>query len=111
MGPMAKIVLRDQIKTLGESSERFPHAKVEMLLESVSREILDEGMRGRFRQQMLEEIRTLQASSNRLLKKISEARRVSGTSVGSMGPSDYWALDASLHYSIIPVSLLGVIKA
>ena len=62
MGPMAKIVLRDQIKTLGESSERFPHAKVDMLLESVSREILDEGMRGQFRHQMLEQIRTLQAS-------------------------------------------------
>jgi general secretion pathway protein A len=62
MGPMAKIVLRDQIKTLGESSERFPQAKVDMLLESVSREILDEGMRGRFRQQILAQIRTLQAS-------------------------------------------------
>jgi hypothetical protein len=62
MGPMSKIVLRDQIKSLGESSERFPHAKVEMLLESVSREILDDGMRGRFRHQMLEQIRTLQAS-------------------------------------------------
>jgi general secretion pathway protein A len=62
MGPMSKIVLRDQIKGLGESSERFPHAKVEMLLESVSREILDEGMREQFRYQMLEEIRTLQAS-------------------------------------------------
>jgi type II secretory pathway predicted ATPase ExeA len=60
MGPMAKIVLRDQIKTLSESSESFPHAKVELLLESVSGEILDEGMRGRFRQQMLEQIRTLQ---------------------------------------------------
>jgi general secretion pathway protein A len=62
MGPMAKIVLRDQIKTLGESSERFPYAKVDMLLESVSREILDEGMRAQFGRQMLEQIRTLQAS-------------------------------------------------
>jgi type II secretory pathway predicted ATPase ExeA len=62
MGPMSKIVLRDQIKGLGESSERFPHAKVEMLLESVSREILDEGMREQFRHQMVEQIRTLQAS-------------------------------------------------
>ena len=59
---MAKIVLRDQLKILGESYERFPHTKVEMLLESVSREILDEGMRGQFRQRMLERIRTLQAS-------------------------------------------------
>ena len=62
MGPMSKIVLRDQIKTLGESSERFPHSKVDMLLESVSREILDEGMRTQFRHQMLEQIRTLRAS-------------------------------------------------
>jgi hypothetical protein len=62
MGPMSRIVLRDQIKSLGESSDGFPHAKVEMLLESVSREILDEGMRARFRHQMLEQIRTLQAS-------------------------------------------------
>ena len=62
MGPMSKIVLREQIKSLGESSERFPHTKVEMLLESVSREILDEGMRARFRHQMLEQIRILQAS-------------------------------------------------
>jgi type II secretory pathway predicted ATPase ExeA len=62
MGPMSKIVLREQIKSLGESSERFPHAKVEMLLESVSREILDERMRAHFRHQMLEQIRILQAS-------------------------------------------------
>jgi hypothetical protein len=33
-----------------------------MLLELVSGEILDEGMRGRFRQQMVEQIRTLQVS-------------------------------------------------
>jgi hypothetical protein len=38
-----------------------------------------------------------------LLKKISEARRVSGMEGWSMGASDYWALNASLHYSIIPV--------
>jgi type II secretory pathway predicted ATPase ExeA len=62
MGPMAKIVLRDQIKTLGESTERFPNTKVEMLLESVSREILDDGMRGRFRQHMHEQVRSLAGS-------------------------------------------------
>ena len=62
MGPMSRIVLRDQIKSLGESSERFPHAKVDMLLESVSREILAEGMRAQFRQQMVQQIQTLQAS-------------------------------------------------
>lgn len=62
MGPMAKIVLRDQIKALGESVECFPHTKVEMLIDSVSREILDGGMRGQFQQQMLEQIRRLQVS-------------------------------------------------
>jgi general secretion pathway protein A len=64
MGPMSTIVLRDQIKSLGESSERFPHAKVEALLESVAQEILEEGMRRRFRNQMLEQIRTLQSGEN-----------------------------------------------
>ena len=62
MGPMAKIVIRDQIKTLGECSERFPHAKVDILLESVSGEILDEGMRQQFQRQMLKQVRALQAS-------------------------------------------------
>jgi hypothetical protein len=62
MGPMAKIVIRDRIKTLGEFSDRFPHAKVDMLLESVSSEILDEGMRGQFQRQMLKQVRALQAS-------------------------------------------------
>ena len=62
MGPMAKIVLRDQIKILGESSECFPHAKVDILLESVAREILDEGMRAQFRRHMFEQMMTLQCS-------------------------------------------------
>jgi hypothetical protein len=62
MGPMAKIVLRDQIKILGESSEGFPHAKVDILLESVAREILDEGMRAQFRRHMFEQMMTLQCS-------------------------------------------------
>jgi type II secretory pathway predicted ATPase ExeA len=62
MGPMSRIVLRDQIKGLGECFDTFPRAKVEMLLESVSREILDERMRAQFRQQILEQIRTLQTS-------------------------------------------------
>jgi type II secretory pathway predicted ATPase ExeA len=62
MGPMSRIVLRDHIKGLGECFDRFPRAKVEMLLESVSHEILDQGMRAQFRQQMLEQIWGLQTS-------------------------------------------------
>jgi general secretion pathway protein A len=64
MGPMAKIVLRDQIKTLGETPERFPRAKVDMLFESVAREILDEGMRAQFRSQMFTQMMRLQFSKH-----------------------------------------------
>jgi type II secretory pathway predicted ATPase ExeA len=64
MGPMSKIVLRDQIKSLGESPDRFPHAKVDVLLQLVSGEILDERMCERFWHQMLEEIRTLESEKN-----------------------------------------------
>jgi hypothetical protein len=59
MGPMSGIVLRDQIKNLGESSESFPLTKLDMLLELLSREILDETMRTQFRQQMFQQIRAL----------------------------------------------------
>jgi type II secretory pathway predicted ATPase ExeA len=64
MGPMSKIVVRDRIKSLGESPDRFPHAKVDMLLQLVSGEILDERMRKRFLHQMLEQIRTLEFGKN-----------------------------------------------
>jgi type II secretory pathway predicted ATPase ExeA len=64
MGPMSKIVLRDRIKSLGESPDRFPHAKVDMLLQLLSGEILDERMRKRFLHQMLEQIRTLEFGKN-----------------------------------------------
>ena len=60
MGPMAHIVLRDQIRAIGESSERFPNTKLEMIVESVSREILDGTMRDQFRKHMHEQIRSMQ---------------------------------------------------
>jgi len=62
MGPMAKIVLHDEIKALGETTDQFPHAKVDMLLQSVVREILNEKMRATFRSQMFEQMMTLQCS-------------------------------------------------
>jgi general secretion pathway protein A len=63
MGPMAGIVLRDQLKNLGESRESFPLAKLDTLLESLSREILDETMRVNFRQHMLQQFRTMQVGN------------------------------------------------
>jgi hypothetical protein len=62
MGPMAKIVLRDQINALGESSETFPREKLGMLVELVSGEVLDERMRLQFQRLMLQQIRTLPVS-------------------------------------------------
>jgi hypothetical protein len=59
MGPMAQVVLRDQISALGESREAFPQVKLHELIESFSREILNEAMRGRFQNMMFHEIDAL----------------------------------------------------
>lgn len=56
MGPMAQLVLRDQISALGESREAFPKTKLAKLVESISREILNTGMRDRFNDLMFQEI-------------------------------------------------------
>lgn len=59
MGPMAALVLRDQISALGESRDAFPHLKLRELVELVSREILNEAMRNYFQEMMFEEIDAL----------------------------------------------------
>ena len=59
MGPMAHIVLSEHIRTMGESAERFPHDKVQGLIESVSREIFDQTIRARFRQHVVELLRAV----------------------------------------------------
>ncbi len=59
MGPMASVVVRDQILALDESRETFPKIKLGKLIESVSREILDEMIKHRFRDLMFKETVTL----------------------------------------------------
>lgn len=59
MGPMAHLVLRDQISALGESRDAFPQIKLSDLIELVSREILNETMRARFQNMMFQEIDAL----------------------------------------------------
>ncbi len=59
MGPMASVIVRDQILALGESRETFPKIKLGKLIESVSREILDEMIKHRFRDLMFKETVTL----------------------------------------------------
>jgi len=48
MGPMASFVVRDQIRALGESQDKFPQAKLENLIGLVSREITDGKLRNEF---------------------------------------------------------------
>ena len=60
MGPMAHLVLRDQIAALGESQEAFPQIKLRHLIDLVSREILNETMRASFQNIMFEEMESLQ---------------------------------------------------
>jgi general secretion pathway protein A len=59
MGPMAHLVLRDQIAALDESRDAFPPRKLRQLIDLVSREILNEAMREHFQDMMLQEMEAL----------------------------------------------------
>ena len=56
MGPMALIVLKDCAASLGESIDRFSEDKLDKLIELVSDEILDPGMRHAFQQRAQERV-------------------------------------------------------
>ena len=60
MGPMAHLVLRDQIAALGESQDAFPQLKLKQLIDLISREILNETMRERFQDMMFQEMDALE---------------------------------------------------
>jgi general secretion pathway protein A len=62
MGPMAPLVLRDQMCALGESRESFPQPKLRELIELISREILNETMRSRFQEMMFQEMDALKTA-------------------------------------------------
>jgi hypothetical protein len=56
MGPMAPLVLRDQIEALGESQESVPDSKLDELIATVGREISDGKLRSRFEESSFQEI-------------------------------------------------------
>ena len=56
MGPMASLVVRDQIAGLGESMHAFPRGRLKELVELLSQEIFDETLKIRFRQQIAKEV-------------------------------------------------------
>ena len=62
MGPMANIVLRDQVRQLGHRIESFPKIKLGKLIESTGQEILDVSMRQEFLRTASELIKGLQGT-------------------------------------------------
>jgi len=58
-GPMAFIIVHDQIAALGESPEAFPQTRLEELIDAVAQEISDEWMRSSFQEQVSAEFRNL----------------------------------------------------
>jgi len=56
IGPMAPVVLRDQIEALGESPESLPESKLDELISLISREISDGRLKNRFEESIFQEI-------------------------------------------------------
>ncbi|MGB7951562.1 MAG: CpsD/CapB family tyrosine-protein kinase, partial [Candidatus Binatia bacterium] len=57
VGPMAFIIVHDQIAAMGESPAAFPQTRIEELVDAVTREISNEVMRSSFRKQIINELR------------------------------------------------------
>ena len=51
-GPMASLILRDHVKAVGESMEKFPKKRVAELLDNVSKEIANETIKNSFREHL-----------------------------------------------------------
>ena len=56
IGPMAPLVLRDQIEALGASLDTLPEAKLDELVALISREISDGRLKNKFEESMFQEI-------------------------------------------------------
>ncbi len=59
MGPLASIIVEDEIAALGESMDRFPRDRLADLIERVSESIKDSNKRVNFQRVMLDAIRKL----------------------------------------------------
>jgi hypothetical protein len=56
IGPMAPLVLRDQLKALGASANNLPEAKLDDLIVLVGLEIADAKLKNKFEEALREEI-------------------------------------------------------
>jgi len=52
LGPMASMVVRERVASLGESMGKFPKARVPELLETISQEIVDDTSKANFRERL-----------------------------------------------------------
>jgi hypothetical protein len=59
MGPMAPMVIRDQLTTRSNSSATLPKGSIERLVQSVSSEILDDVLRAAFQKKISALVGTL----------------------------------------------------
>jgi hypothetical protein len=59
VGPLAPLIVRDQISALGESQNAFPRSRIDELLRSIESEILHPEIKLRFRENIAVEIRNL----------------------------------------------------
>jgi chromosome segregation ATPase len=55
-GPLAPMIVRDHVKALGESIEKFPKKRVSELVKILSEEITDEKVKNSFRKRIAEEL-------------------------------------------------------
>jgi chromosome segregation ATPase len=55
-GPLAPMIVRDHVKALGESIEKFPKKRVSELVKILSEEITDEKVKTSFRKRITEEL-------------------------------------------------------
>jgi hypothetical protein len=65
MGPMAGVILYEQIATMGESVNEFPKRRLAELIEESTREILSESEKANCKRVMLEGIRGIEEVNER----------------------------------------------
>ena len=65
LGPMASIIIQDQIAAMGESKNAFPTVRLTQLIDEASREIANEEMKIQFHELMSKEIHAISYDPSR----------------------------------------------
>ena len=60
VGPLAPLIIRDQISALGESQEAFPKSRIDELVQSVQSDILNPELRARFWETITQDLQHLE---------------------------------------------------